>query len=207
MKRFAVPRRILSAVYLLGVFAVAVPQLAVASVIVVESELRICFVRDDVPGFHTLTVLQKFTPGSIAARFKLEAIGGMTMAYVSETHAWPNSVGTMREGLSVCYGSCQTISVVLGTITYQGFGTSNSCAQFRIVPHPDAETLDVIACDNKPETATTLHFEVWSSIQQSCNWCSPHDPGINYPGTPELFSCQPLPTSHSTWGAIKAFYR
>ncbi|HXV12567.1 MAG TPA: hypothetical protein VEC56_00040 [Candidatus Krumholzibacteria bacterium] len=172
----------------------------------VLSEFQDCYIVDDAPRLHTLTLMHRFNTGSIAARFKLEANAGMAMTYVSETHAWP-SLGNMRTGISVCYGSCQAGDTVLGTVTYQGYGMSHSCAQFIVVPHPDAEALDVVTCGNEPELVTTFHFEVFEGPGGGCSLCINHDPGIQYGGDPELFDCQPVSSNSSTWGAIKALYR
>ena len=131
---------ILSIVVLSGAI-LSVPGLASADWIVIQSEIGDCMMADNVPALHTVTVVHKFNAGSLVSRFKIEPAGGMTMTYVSETHG-PTSIGTMRDGITMCYGGCAVGDVLLGTITYQGYGTSNSCAQLVVKPHPNAETLD-----------------------------------------------------------------
>lgn len=179
---------------------------AMADAIEIVGDFQDCHLVDQTPGLHTMTVLHRFNTGSYAARFRLTANEGMTMSYVSETHAWAGTLGNMRDGMSVCYGSCEVGETVLGTITYQGYGTSHSCAELIIEPHPDAETLDIVTCSHEAEIATTSHFEV-GSPDGFCGLCGTDIPGIQYGGEPHLFDCQALPTSPSTWGAIKALYR
>lgn len=206
MKLSAFMNRSTSILLLFTVIAFALPGHVSADAIVVVGDFEECYVLDQTPGLHTLTIVHKFNAGTVASRFKLEANAGMTMTYVSETHAWPSTLGNMRDGMSVCYGSCQVGDVVLGTITYQGYGTSNSCAQLIVKPHPDAETLDVVNCGNEPELVMTFHFEVSEDVT-GCFLCTTHDPGIQYDGDPHLFGCTPVPTRSSTWGAIKAMYQ
>jgi hypothetical protein len=177
-----------------------------AGAIVVRNSFDDCFIRDDGPKLHTLRVVHAFNVGTIASRFKVQVDEGLMLDYVSETYAFPSTLGDFRNGISVCYGSCTVGDLLLGTITYQGYGTSPTCGFIRVVPHPDAETLDVIRCDNDLVQARTYVLEV-TTATHNCNTCSPHMDGIEYPGTPELFGCQPLPTSAATWGAIKALYR
>jgi hypothetical protein len=207
MKLAAFMNRSASILFLLTAIAIALPGVVSADAIGIVGDFEDCFVLDQTPGLHTLTIVHRFNTGSIASRFKLEASAGMTMTYVSETHAWPSTVGNMRDGMSVCYGSCQVGGdTVLGTITYQGYGTSNSCAELIVKPHPDAETLDVVTCGNEPELVTTFHFEVREDLF-GCGSCNLHDPGISFGGDPQLFGCAPVPARSSTWGAIKAMYQ
>lgn len=206
MKPLTPTNRSASILALIAAIAVALPSRSSAGAIVVTGDFGDCFVRDQTPGLHTLTIVHKFNTGAVASRFKLEANAGMTMTYVSETHAWPSTVGNMRDGMSVCYGSCQVGDVVLGTITYQGYGTSNSCAQLIVKPHPDAETLDIVTCGNEPQLVTTAHFEVMEDMW-GCGTCNIHDPGTSYDGDPQVFGCTPVPVRSSTWGAIKAMYQ
>jgi hypothetical protein len=96
--------------------------------------------------------------------------------------------------------------VFLGTITYQGYGTSADCGFIRVVPHPDAETLDVVTCGDDAKMVYTLLLEV-SPPTHDCYNCTPHTDPTSYIGTPNMFGCEALSTSTSTWGAIKAMYR
>lgn len=197
--------RLLSTFSFLAAILTSAPK-ATADAIEIVGDFQDCFVADQTPGLHTMTVVHRFNTGSYAARFRLTANEGMTMSYVSETHAWVGTLGNMRDGMSVCYGSCQVGETVLGTITYQGYGTSHSCAELIVEPHPDAETLDIVNCSNQAEIATTFHFEV-GDPSGFCDLCVTDVPPIQYDGEPHLFDCQALPTSQSTWGAIKALYR
>ncbi len=76
----------------------------------------------------------------------------------------------------------------------------------RVVPHPDAGTLDTVDCANRTEHASsTMHLGV-RAPGQDC-FCNVHTDPITYPGTPMAFDCRALPVGSTTWGAIKALYQ
>lgn len=116
------PPRIVAFVVLLCLAALAAPQLAIADRIAAQSEFD-CVLNDTSPRLHTVTVWHKFNTGKISSRFKIEIDPGVTMTYLSESVAWP-ATGDMRNGITVCYLSCQVGDVVIGTIEFQGYGTS-----------------------------------------------------------------------------------
>ena len=205
MNRPSILYQNLLSVVVLSAAILSVPGLASADRIAIQSEIGDCMLADNVPGLHTVTVIHKFNPGSLVSRFKIEPAGGMTMTYVSETHG-PASIGSMREGITMCYAGCAVGDVVLGTITFQGYGTSNSCARLVVKPHPDAETLDIVTCGNEMKRIETFPFEVVGP-DGGCMMCHVHADGISYPGEPHMFGCQALPVATSTWGSIKALYR
>lgn len=126
------------------------------------------------------------------------------MVYAGETHHFVNTVGNSQTGVQVCYGECLIPgNSPLISINYLSFGTSSSCAEFRVVPHPDAEAIEVIDCGGTPKSAWGGVIFVNPSVV--CNDC----PGtVNmFPGTAKYFSCEPLRVETSSWGAIKALYQ
>lgn len=197
------------------VLGVLVAALTVAPASVLASDMAlgdgsiphapICAIGDT-PGLHTVNVFHRFSLGNIASRFKVASDPGMTMTYVSETHPYSNSLGNTQDGLSVCYDECVTGSTVVAVITYMGYGTSTSpCSFIRVVPHPEAETLDAMTCGYEPEIVSATHLEVRRG-SGSCNYCISHMDRFYYPGTAEFFNCEALTVKSSTWGAIKALY-
>lgn len=162
-----------------------------------------CIIFDNLPGARTVTVYHRFG-FALATRFKVSAGPDVTMVYVGETHYFANTLGDSQAGIQVCYGECfLPHDSPLVTINYLSFGTSGSCSEIGIVPHPDAETLDVIGCDGIPRAAGGGAM----LVNQTAN-CIQCPPLIRYfSGTPVAFGCGPLAVETTTWGSIKALYR
>jgi hypothetical protein len=83
------------------------------------------------------------------------------------------------------------------------FTSAEAACQFlRIVPHPDASTVDVINCYGVPEVAAVGDLRILTP-GGACGCGETH----TFEGTPAAFSCTPLPVEETTWGRVKAFYR
>jgi len=166
-------------------------------------EYFFCTLQDS-PGLRTVYVVQEFSLGTTAVRFKIVSDPSITMTYVSETHPFAHSLGNTQEGLSVCFDDmCLTGTTIVAEIKYMGYGTSAPCSFIRVVPHPLAETLDMMDCAFNPQAMSAYRLEV----PGGCNYCVSHmGPPDSYPGTPMGFGCEPLPTRASTWGRIKSLY-
>jgi hypothetical protein len=154
------------------------------------------------PGLRTVYVYHQHA-GSLGTRLRVALDVGVTMNYISETHPFPMTVGNTQDGLSVCYGSClPPDGGPVAVITYMYLGQTFSCPSLRVVPHPDAETVEVITCDGKAESPSLEDLPI-PPPNGSCG-C-----GDRYQlvGVPHIFDCAPLPVESKTWGAIKALYR
>jgi hypothetical protein len=158
--------------------------------------------NDGGPGLRTVYVVQ-FTPGSFGARFKVELDADVTMTYLSEELAFPG-IGNTQDGVALCYGSCVTGDgiVVVATMHYMFTSAEAACQFLRIVPHPDASTVDVINCYGVPEVAAVGDLRILTP-GGACGCGETH----TFEGTPAAFSCTPLPVEETTWGRVKAFYR
>jgi hypothetical protein len=161
----------------------------------------ICHMPDQSVGVRTVHVYHRLNPGSIASRFRLVVDPAVTMTYMSETVQTPSFAGNTRDGITLCYGSCRLGDVLLVSIEYMALGTSAPCGQIRIVPHPDAETVEAIRCDDGP-VATYVQDLYVVGPGGLCGCPSGHA----FAGTPQAFTCGPLPVRSKTWGAIKALY-
>jgi hypothetical protein len=123
----------------------------------------------------------------------------VTWSYLSETPSFSTFLGNTQTGITICYDQCLVGSAALVAINYMTYGTSTICTGgVFIVPHPDAETVEVINCDGSPSPAFTRSLTV--------GWCSCPSSHI-YPGTAQAFDCTPLAVNAATWGAVKALYR
>lgn len=155
------------------------------------------------PGLRTVYVHHQHT-GSFGTRLRVALDAGVTMNYISETHPFPMTVGNTQDGLTVCYGAClpPASSGPVAVITYMYLGQTSSCPSLRVVPHPDAETVEVIACDGTAESPVLRDLPI-PPPNESCGCGSQYQ----LVGVPHIFDCTPLPVENKTWGAIKALYR
>lgn len=158
-------------------------------------------INDSGPGLRTVYVNHVYTFGSRGARFKLSLDPGATLMYVSETHAYSMTVGNTQDGISICYGAC-VVGGMIASVTYMYLGSTVNCPRLRVVPHPDAETVDVIDCYGVPQVASVSDMFVVAP-GQGCG--CPISRTI--PGAAGFFDCTPLPIESKTWGGIKALYR
>lgn len=158
--------------------------------------------NDAGPGVRTVYIRHEFNIGSTASRFRLSLGSGVSMTYLSETHPFPMTAGNTQTGISVCYGTCIQGPLVLATVSYMYNGSDVSCGRLDVVPHPDAQTVEVINCFGTPEVA----FASDMYILKPGGICGCPDPHT-FTGSPQSFDCAPLRTENVTWGAIKALYR
>ena len=159
--------------------------------------------NDQGPGIRTVYLRHAFNSGSTASRFKVTLGPGVTMTYVSETHNFAATLGDSQSGLSICYGSCLVGELSLGAISYLSTGTDQNCSQVLIVPHPLADTVDVLRCDESPVVAFARDLYVIAPGGAPCGCPASH----LFPGEPHSFTCTPLPVASTTWGAVKALYQ
>lgn len=155
-----------------------------------------------VPGLRTIYVRESFNFGSTASRFKLALGPGSTWTYVSETHPFAATIGNMQTGISICYGSCIVGNVLIASVTYMSYGTDQNCSKVLVVPHPDAETVEIVKCDGTASVAYSRDLY----IESSAGFCGCPDAHL-MPGVAKHFDCTPVATASTTWGAIKALYR
>ncbi len=161
-----------------------------------------CFVLDNGPAMRTVSVRLLFNGGSTAVRFRIEPSPGATMTLVSENHPIATTVGDVTSGISICYAPCTGGTLVLATMTYMTYGTSTTCSQLRVVPHPDAQTVEEIDCFGIPKSIPVQDLVIFRELGD----CLCPDPR-SVPGAPAMFGCTPVAVATSTWGAIKALYR
>jgi hypothetical protein len=168
-----------------------------------EPDFYNCAVFDTEPAIHSVYIVHTFNVGSTAVRFKIAPSLGMTMTYLSETHHFPLTNGSTLDGISVCYGTCTVGDQLLVTMSYMSYGTSSPCSQILAVPHPAAQTVEAIGCDDRPVRMAVE--DLWVSTPLApCSGCP--TPAHVFPGTAQTFDCTPVPTASVTWGAIKALY-
>jgi hypothetical protein len=192
---------VFAVVFLIGLGACSMSIAQIESSIAVwgSPDYPLCEISD-LPGERTLYVVHRFNPGMNAVRFKIEAGPGLTMTYVSEVHHFASTVGNTQDGISVCYGTCTLGNQLIASITYIANGTSAPSSRIVVAPHPSAQTIEAIKCNGVPTRAYGEDMTVSSG--GGCGCPVTH----SFPGTADVFSCDPAATKNTTWGAIKALY-
>lgn len=158
--------------------------------------------NDQGPGLRTAFVGLAFNIGASAARFKLMSGPGVTMTYVSESTPYASS-GDTQDGIAICFNTCLVGPVTIATVTYMSHATDERCSELRVVPHPEAETVEVATCDGATVAAYSIDMIIIPPSTPPCP-C----PAVRlYPGTPMPFDCSTVATENTTWGRVKALYR
>jgi hypothetical protein len=135
---------------------------------------------DDAPRTVSLYVVHRNFDYGTGVRFATAADPGFTGVWLSETSSH-YTMGKSTTDISVSYGLCRPSPVVVLTMVYQMFGTSESCSKLSIAPaagFSDAVCFSHGGCfyENACQTGA-LHV-----------------------------NC-PVATESTTWGRVKALYR
>lgn len=152
-----------------------------------------CSIADVASVQFTLFVVHTPTYGSTGANVSVIESAGFAATFVAESIPFFH-VGTFRDGVNVVYQQCFfSTPFVVGTITYQGNGTSETCS-----------TLDTSGNPSWPGGYTPY------PISSDCTF-----EWFPAPSVAPLFvnpsSQCPVPcvvaTRSSTWGGVKSLYR
>jgi hypothetical protein len=130
------------------------------------------------PGFNpNVTIIQKFTLGTVSVRFSLTRGPNEFLAFNSPYA----TIGNLTSDITVQYGGCRTGSLVIGTATMNLVGD-------KLYIHPAQGQTIVIDTD----CAFVDHKAMW---------------GYASVGNPYDVCNQQLATESSTWGRVKSLYR
>ncbi|HEX6791743.1 MAG TPA: hypothetical protein VF247_10575 [Candidatus Krumholzibacteria bacterium] len=148
-----------------------------------------CSITDQTPGPFNVYVFHTNFGGMYGVNFRVSESGGFHATYLSETLEAPGHYGDFRNGIDLVYGACRNGPVLLGTISYEGHGTSESCSYLDIVGwhYPWPETGDCIFMDYPAPPLGKLYVNPQPGLCQP--WC-----GV-------------VATAPATWGKVKALYR
>jgi hypothetical protein len=153
-----------------------------------------CSLTDTAPGFFQVFLVVLSPEDLNAVEFQVVADPGFTAVLVGELSPLPKPGvdGDAHGGMILAFGECYTMPLHVYTLTYQGFGTSGSCAGLDIGPNPNSlfDSIRFGTCD-----FNTIH------VPQSAVDTFHLNPDGSCP-------CGlPVPVETSTWGQIKAMYR
>ncbi len=90
-----------------------------------------CSLFDSSSPFTVYVVHSNISEPVNGSRFRIVESASFGATFVSETVLFSPFVGSLRSGIDVLYGGCVTGSVVVGSISYQGHGTSQPCSYSR----------------------------------------------------------------------------
>ena len=135
---------------------------------------------DDAPRTVSLYVVHKNFDYGTGVRFATVADPGFTGVWLSETSSY-YVMGKSTSDIAVSYGLCRPSPVVVLTLVYQMFGTSDTCSELRVAP---AAGFSDAVCYSRGG----CFFE---------NACQ----------TGALYVNCPVAVEPTTWGKVKSLYR
>ena len=150
-----------------------------------------CDVRDDVPGTLDIYVVHSNIPEATGVQFSAPIPDCMTGAiWVGDTKPFVVTLGNSQTGVAIGYGSCLEGPIHVLTIHYQTSGTSETCCEYPILPHPGIESgrIESVDCwENLYTDVVARPAIVNADAQCQCGGGA-------------------LPTHETTWGRLKALY-
>ena len=147
-----------------------------------------CSITDQAPGPITLFVFHTNFSEMVTADFRVSESDGFHATYLGETIE-PGHIGDFRGGILFVYGVCRDGPLLLGTISYQGHGTSESCSY-----------VDVVGWNFPWPATSNCNFQDFATSPLGKMYVNPQ------PGACQTW-CGVVPTTQATWGKIKALYR
>lgn len=125
----------------------ALPQMAPGGSIGVYSDIDATSSKvTDTGGVVTLYVIHEVRRGATASQFRIETPTGWTL--LSAQAEFPVAIGSVdAKGISIGYGQCMNGKIHTMTLTYQSPGNSTPGTSFKVMPHQEATSLEVVDCD------------------------------------------------------------
>ena len=151
-----------------------------------------CSIADLTPALFTLFVLHTNVYHAIAVNLSVTESAGFSATFVEEDIPFYH-VGTFRDGVTVVYDECIfSTPFLIGTITYQGYGTSETCSMLDTSGNPNWG-------EPTPYPITNACTFAW--------YPAPSAGPLYINPSPECSPPCVVKTESSTWGRVKALYR
>ena len=151
-----------------------------------------CLIVDSSPAVFTVFVLHTVANGATASFLSVNESPGFDATFVQEDIPFYH-VGTFRAGVTVVYGECiSSGSFLIGTITYQGHGTSQTCSALDTSTNPNSGFPPPYA---------------WSEDCSSYDYPAPSTMPLYVNPSSECPPSCVVRSESSTWGRVKALYR
>ena len=130
-----------------------------------------------------------------SSKFKVVENGGFQATYLSENVLVSSHFGSFRLGIDIAYGSCNTGSLLLGSISYDGHGTSQACSYIDVVANPNPPGFFPFPAEQ------TCAFEWYEAQPIGKLYVNPVE------GLCNATCGGPVAIEPSTWGRVKMLYR
>jgi len=148
-----------------------------------------CSITDQTIEPFTIYVFHTNFSQMLDVYFRVYESPGFHAIYIGESVNGLVSVGDFRNGIGLLYGVCRDGPMLLGTISYQGNGTSEPCSYVDIVG-----------------------WRASLPLTGDCNFAEYPAPSLgNLYVNPQPGACEPwcdvVTTEPTTWGKVKALYR
>jgi hypothetical protein len=136
-------------------------------------------------GLGAYYVVHTNTPGAVGCEYSAPKPACMTLAqYLSDTNAFPVTIGNSQTGVSVGYGVCRQAPILVQTISYFILGPNPMCCRYYVLPHPINGGPNMVDCADNLLIATGGQGIVNSDPTCHCD----------------------VPVQDTTWGQVKALY-
>jgi hypothetical protein len=137
-------------------------------------------------GLALFYVVHVFTPGATGSEYSAPKPACLTLAqWLSDSNAFPVTVGNSQIGVSVGYGTCRAAPILVQTLQYFILGPNPTCCRYPVLPHPVNGGPNVVDCADNLLVATGGQGIINSVVGQCV--------------------CD-VPVQDTTWGSVKALY-
>jgi len=161
-----------------------------------DPEASECAVTDDAVGPITVYVFHTNIAVPIySSKFRVVESAGFSATFVSQNVLFAGYVGSFRDGIDMPYGGCFTGSLLLGTIVYEGHGTSAGCSYIDVAANPNPPGIFPFPA------AASCHFDWYEAWPIGKLYVNPVE------GECEAKCGSVVAVQGSTWGHVKALYR
>lgn len=145
-----------------------------------------CNLADPGPALTPYYIVHVNTPGATASQYSAPKPTCFTAQWLSDTNAFPVTVGNSQIGVSVGYGSCKVSPILLQTLNYFTNGATPNCCYYPVLADPTATPPGIYVVDCQDQLLTATGGKGIIKSLQTCN-CN-------------------VPAEETTWGQVKALY-
>ncbi len=105
-----------------------------------------CSISTGSPGLMNVYIVHVNTPGAVGIEYSAPKPGCFAATWLSDTNAFPVSIGNSQTGISVGYGTCRQGPVLVQTLNYfLAAPMTNTCCSYPVLPHP-INGLNMVDC-------------------------------------------------------------
>jgi hypothetical protein len=141
------------------------------------------------PGLLNIYVFHIMTSAATGCEYSAPKPACMTGAsWLSDTNAFPVTIGTSQAGVSIGYGTCRQAPILVQTLVFFSSAPSGPCCIYPVLPHPlvDPPAISMVDCADN-----LLHPTGQSAVVNEQEGC---------------FCIDIVPVQDTSWGQIKALY-